>query len=254
MLRKITVATISFLTLIHPSIVSARQWVILSNEPMVSVDIDSIKGEGNTRTFWSEVVYVQEPSSSGSYIGFERDKYRSVKSLNFIDCAKNKLGVLRMVGYDRDGAVVDDYDNSHLSVPPNLVSTVPDSIGEAELLYVCGLRTSNGGRRHNIPSSSSKPKLNTATASRNPSFPRASCGDPFQSRGTYWPVFIDGGNVSRIRTNLCKDAFATVRANTGVKSVQLGSFTSYDRALSFAKQVGGTVGQATYYINGRAVN
>lgn len=253
MLRKITVTTIYILTLLHTSVASARQWVVLNNTPMVSVDVDSIKGEGNTRTFWSEVIENQKPSSN-SHIEFERDKYRSVKTLTFVDCAKNKLGIFRMVGYDSNGDVVDDYDVSHLSVPPNLVSTIPDSIGEKELLYVCGLRTSNAGRRHNNPSSSSKPKPNTATASRNPSFPRATCGNPFQSRGTYWPVFIDGGNVSRVRTSLCQDAFATVRANTGVKSVQLGSFTSYDRALSFAKQVGGTVGQATHYINGRAVN
>lgn len=97
-------------------------------------------------------------------------------------------------------------------------------------------------------------KTPQATVSSNRSFPRTTCGDLFKSSGTYYPVFIDGGNVSKIRSNLCKDAFATVRANTGVKSVQLGSFTSYNRALSFAKQVGGTVGQATRYVNGRIVN
>jgi hypothetical protein len=254
MLKKITAATIAVLTLFHTSVASARQWVILSNNPVVSIDVDSIKGEGNTRTFWSELVYNQERSSSSSYVGFERDRYKSIKTLTFVDCAKNKLGVLRRVGYASDGAVVDDYDNSHFSVPPNLESTIPDSIGEAELLYVCGLRTSNGGISYNTPSSSSKPKPTSATASRNRSFPRATCGDPFQSSGTYWPVFIDGGSVSKIRTNLCKDAFTTVRANTGVKSVQLGSFTSYDRASAFAKQVGGTVGQATRYVNGRTID
>lgn len=65
-MRVFTAATISILTLFHTSIASARQWVVLSNDPRLSVDIDSIKGEGNTRTFWSELVFSQERSSSSS--------------------------------------------------------------------------------------------------------------------------------------------------------------------------------------------
>ena len=159
-----------------------------------------------------------------------------------------------MVGYDSDGSVVDDYDISYFSVPPSLQSTIPDSIGETALLYVCGLKTANGEVKLETPSSSSKPKPNQARVSNNRSFPRTTCGDSYKSSGTYYPVFIDGGNVRKIRATLCKDAFATVRANTGVNSVQLASFTSYEQALSFAKQVGGTVGQPSRYVNGRIVN
>lgn len=254
MLKKYLAASAIVFTLLHPSVASARQWVLIGNNPMISVDIDSIKGEGNTRTFWSEIVNNQESLSSSSYLSRGRDKYTSVKSLNFVDCTQNKIGVLRMVEYDRNGSVIDNYDISHLAVPPNLQSTIPDSVGELQLVYVCGLRTSNEGRSSNTRLSSNTPKPNIATATRNRSFPRASCGDPFQSSGIYWPVFIDGGNISRIRANFCNDAFTTVRSDTGVRSVQLASFTSYERALSFAKQVGGTVGQATSYVNGRVVN
>jgi len=224
MLKKYLAASVTVLTLLHPSVASAKQWVLIGNNPMISVDIDSIKGEGNTRTFWSEVVRNQESSSSSSYVSLDREKYKSVKSLNFVDCSQNKIGVLRMVGYDRNGSVIDDYDVSYLAVPPNLQSPVPDSVGELQLLYVCGLRTSNEGRRYNTRLSSSTPKPTIAKATRNRSFPRASCGDPFQSSGIYWPVFIDGGNISRIRANFCNDAFATVRSDTGVKSVQLASY------------------------------
>lgn len=192
MLKKYLAASVTVLTLLHPSVASARQWVLIGNNPMISVDIDSIKGEGNTRTFWSEVVRNQESSSSSSYVSLNREKYKSVKSLNFVDCSQNKIGVLRMVGYDRNGSLIDDYDISHLAVPPNLQSTIPDSVGELKLVYVCGLRTSNERRSSNTRLSSSTPKPNIATASRNRSLPRASCGDPFHTSGTYWPVFIDG--------------------------------------------------------------
>lgn len=105
----------------------------------------------------------------------------------------------------------------------HLQSPVPDSVGELKLVYVCGLRTSNEGRRYNTRLSSSTPKPNIAPASRNRSFPRASCGDPFHTSGTYWSVFIDGGNVSRVRANFCNDAFATVRFRYRSK-VSLASF------------------------------
>lgn len=254
MLKAFAASIIFVSTLLHTSVASARQWVLLSNEPRVAVDVDSIKGKGNTRTFWSEIVYSQERSSSSPYVRYEQNKYRSAKSLNFVDCANNKIGILRMVGYDSNGSVVDDDDISYLSVPPSLQSTIPDSIGETALLYVCGLRTSNGETSIKTPLSSSKPKPNQARVSSNRSFPHKTCGDPFKSSGTYYPVFIDGGNVSKIRATLCKDAFAVVRANTGVNSVQLASFTSYERASSFAKQVGATVGQPSRYVNGRIVN
>jgi len=237
------VATASIL--LHPSIALAKQWVVLSTTPEHSIDIDSIKGEGDTRTFWSNLIYSEERSINSSSYGLYGRKYSSVKRLAFVDCGQNKIGTLRAVMYDRNGEVVNDSDISYLSVPPNLQSPIPDSIGEAELLYVCSLRNANGGRKYNIP---------IHPTSHNYSFPRATCGDPYQGDGAYFPVFIDGEDVSKIRANLCRDAFATARENTGIKSIQVASFTSYQRALNFANQIKGTVGQPTFYVNGRAVN
>lgn len=254
MLNKYTFLFVFLFVSLQPSSASARQWVVLSHTPQVSIDVDSIKGEGDTRSFWSEVVHSQEKSINSSSYRLYGRKYKSAKSLNFVDCTKNKIGVLRYIHYDIDGNVVEDFDESYLSVPSYLSSVVPESVGETELLYVCGLRTNNGSKYNNSSSRSMRRTGRVTASSSNLSFPRASCGDPFHRSNTYWPVFIDGGNITKIKTNLCKDAFATVRKDTGIKSVQLASFTSYDRALSFAKQIGGTVGQATYYVNGRVVN
>jgi hypothetical protein len=78
------------------------------------------------------------------------------------------------------------------------------------------------------------------------SFPQASCGDKLTGGGdTWYPVFIDGSNIGEIRTKYCADAVATKRKDTGVETVQLASFTSRERALEFAKAVGGDVGEPT---------
>ncbi|MUL35263.1 hypothetical protein [Gloeocapsopsis dulcis] len=247
MLKKIIVATTSLVALLYTNSVLARQWVMISPEPYLAVDVDSIKGTGDARTFWSEFIDAQEPNRS--YISFNSSKPGSILSLTYVNCASNKRGVLRQVEYNSNGKLLRDYDLSHLAIPPSLRSPVPESIGEAELLYICSLRTANGARQ----SITGSRTISSSIITRNTSFPRKSCGDSFQRQGTYWPVFIDGGNLSNIRTNLCNDAFSIIRER-GIRSVQLASFTSYERASSFAKQVGGTVGQATHYINGRIVN
>jgi hypothetical protein len=77
-------------------------------------------------------------------------------------------------------------------------------------------------------------------------FPKASCGDkPIEGENTWYPVFVDGGDLDTIRNQFCADAVSTVREDSQVKSVQLASFTNYDTALEFAKAVGGEVGQPT---------
>jgi hypothetical protein len=69
-------------------------------------------------------------------------------------------------------------------------------------------------------------------------FPLESCGDPPTGANDHWyPVFIDG---TFGRQAYCKDAVGV--KNTFAK-VQVASFTSYERALEFAKAVGGRVGQ-----------
>jgi hypothetical protein len=75
-------------------------------------------------------------------------------------------------------------------------------------------------------------------------FPQASCGDkPTGGDDTWYPVFIDGGNLSDIRSQYCVDAVSAIRQKTGKSAVQLASFTNYNRALKFAQAVNGEVGQ-----------
>jgi hypothetical protein len=79
------------------------------------------------------------------------------------------------------------------------------------------------------------------------SFPKASCGD--KSTGgndTWYPVFVDGGDLDTIRQQFCADAVATVRKDTKVPTVQLASFVSREQAIEFANAVGGDVGEPTF--------
>ncbi len=78
-------------------------------------------------------------------------------------------------------------------------------------------------------------------------FPKASCGGkPTGENDTWYPVFVDGGNLETIRRNFCADAVATVRKDTKVPTVQLASFTTREEAMEFAAAVGGDVGQPTF--------
>jgi hypothetical protein len=78
-------------------------------------------------------------------------------------------------------------------------------------------------------------------------FPKASCGDkPTGGDDTWYPVFVDGGDLESIRTNYCADAIATTRKDTGAKTVQLASLTSRDKANKLAQAVGGSIGEPTY--------
>ncbi len=84
------------------------------------------------------------------------------------------------------------------------------------------------------------------SANSKPSFPKASCGERSDNSTEIWyPVFVDGGNLDYIRSKLCNDAFSTFRRKTGKPTVQVASFTNYNRALEFAEAVGGEVGSPT---------
>jgi hypothetical protein len=77
-------------------------------------------------------------------------------------------------------------------------------------------------------------------------FPKASCGDkPTGGNDTWYPVFVDRGSLETIRHNFCADAVSTVRKDSQVQAVQVASFTNRDKAIEFAKAVGGDVGQPT---------
>jgi len=84
------------------------------------------------------------------------------------------------------------------------------------------------------------------SANSKHSFPQNSCGNRSNNPDEIWyPVFVDGGNLDSIRSKLCRDAFSTFRRKTGKPTVQVASFTNYNRALEFAKAVGGEVGSPT---------
>jgi uncharacterized protein YgiM (DUF1202 family) len=93
--------------------------------------------------------------------------------------------------------------------------------------------------------STGAPVSSVPVASGEFSFPQATCGGDSQgsTNATWYPVFLDGGDLQEVRQNLCRDAISKVRSDTGVNTVQLASFTDYEEAKRFADTVKGSVGQ-----------
>ncbi len=86
----------------------------------------------------------------------------------------------------------------------------------------------------------------TVTAAYTFNLPMPSCGDALGAGSTWFPVFIDNGDLDEIRSYYCNDARPTTREDTGVPAVQVASFSSYEKAAAFAQAIDGEVGQATY--------
>jgi hypothetical protein len=92
------------------------------------------------------------------------------------------------------------------------------------------------------PTSQSSTQID-ASQSNNPQFPQDSCGDKSTDpNNTWYPVFINGGNLDEVQQKYCKDAINATR-KTGEKAIQVASFISDTKALKFAKAVGGEVGE-----------
>jgi hypothetical protein len=121
----------------------ASQWVMVgeSSYPYSQhlVDVDSIRGTGNSRTFWSQTIYSEDQALPRSYL-----RYRSSKILSYVDCSSNRIGFLSSIFYDLNGNAVSSFDQSNLPVPLSLLAVVPDSVGETILNYICDLRTDVG--------------------------------------------------------------------------------------------------------------
>jgi len=84
----------------------------------------------------------------------------------------------------------------------------------------------------------------TAQPKGLPNNSKESCGDSSSDdKATWYPVFINNGNVQEIRKKLCADAVLTTRTDTNTPAVQVASFTTRKSALEFAKAVAGEVGQ-----------
>jgi hypothetical protein len=96
------------------------------------------------------------------------------------------------------------------------------------------------------PLSQEKVEAIAPIATVSPTVPKDTCGDSYDPAALAWyPVFLDSGNVKTVQSTLCLDAQDITRKDTGKRSVQVASFTNYDRALAYAKSIHATVGQPT---------
>ncbi len=126
--------------------------------------------------------------------------------------------------------------NQEVAETQKLENTFSESISEAP-------QSTNIIETPKTESQPEKIAENSSLASNKFNFPKDSCGDtPTESTETWYPVFIDEGNLDEIRSRYCRDAASTVREKTGKPTVQVASFTGYQKALEFAKAVGGEVG------------
>ena len=80
-------------------------------------------------------------------------------------------------------------------------------------------------------------------------YPQAACGDPLPTSPRdfpvdLYPVFVNNSpeTLSIIIANFCRDAYVTVRKDSGIQSIQVASFTSRERAIEFAQFITQKVG------------
>jgi SH3-like domain-containing protein len=85
----------------------------------------------------------------------------------------------------------------------------------------------------------------SASSSSQFNFPMTSCGDhASEPSETWYSVFIDGASVEDIKSRYCGDAVSATRGKSGNPTVQAASFTSYAKALTLARAIGGVVEQS----------
>ena len=227
-MRRLIVNSLAVFSLLGTANVSlAAQWVYVAesqDENSYYVDFDSVKGTGNTRSFW-----VRELNSYGTTVSISK---------MLIDCSKKQVGTLEVNRYDSDGSI-NPYRSFERSFTP-MSEIPPGTIGDAVQEYICSRIT-----RQPAPTPQVKPTSE---------YPKAVCGDPAPSTpGTYklYPVFADysPGTLNYVVNNLCRDAIQTTRKN-GRSAIQVASFTNISRAVDFAafleKRIGsGEVGEPT---------
>jgi WD40 repeat protein len=101
------------------------------------------------------------------------------------------------------------------------------------------------------PSHEPQPSPSPDIAYQFPPFPQPTCGDTSTDPNpTWYPVFINNGNLEEIQRKYCADAYPKVRELTGEPAVQVASFTDPRKAEAFAAEVGGEVGQPQNYQQG----
>lgn len=182
------------------------------------IDTDSIRRDGSTVWYW-----VKNTKAYGDFVAYHS-----------ADCNARLIRIRELYEYSSNGSLI------RSSTPGDnglLTRVVPGTVGEAWLEQACS----------STPSQTSRPVNPTANVNSNRfvwKFPLATCGDR-ASNGTWWPVFINNGNLSTVRNKYCRDAISVTRESTGMPAVMLASFSSYEKAAAFARAVGGEVGQPT---------
>lgn len=83
----------------------------------------------------------------------------------------------------------------------------------------------------------------------NESFPKDTCGDRMPTNINefpvdFYPVYAEptAGILQYIKVNLCRDAYSMTRKDIGQRAIQVGSFTSYERAEQFSKFLQNKIG------------
>ncbi len=93
--------------------------------------------------------------------------------------------------------------------------------------------------RYASVSSSQKNQPRVVRHPYNWRFPRSSCGDRnYSGLQKFYPVYVnrtDINTLNYIKRNYCRDAFITVRKQSGKKSIQVVSFSDRRKAFTFAQ-------------------
>jgi hypothetical protein len=217
----IIAATLSLPLALVTQPASAATWLLVVDSESGGssyIDTDSIRRDESTVWYWAKNIM-----SNGSFITYQSG-----------DCNARLIRMREFHRYTSNGTLIGS------STPGDygpLSRVIPDSVGEALLEQACRWTQAQMPR----------PVVPTATINSNRfvwKFPLATCGDR-SSNGTWWPVFINNGNLSTVRNKYCRDAISVTRESTGMPAVMLASFSSYEKAAAFARAVGGEVGQPT---------
>lgn len=207
--------------------VSAANWSLIgenSSGESYYIDTDSLRRDGAIVWFWGR----QNESYGYSTIYWSGD------------CNAKALRLREVYEYSLSGNLID---SGALGNSGPLSRVVPGSVGEILLDQACTLPVTQR-------SSTTASQSSTSSSRYSWKFPLSSCGDRYRE-GTWYPVFVNYGNLNRIRANYCGDAISATRTDTGVPSVMVASFTSYEKASAFARVVGGQVGDP--YITGKSL-
>jgi hypothetical protein len=218
-MKRRLIASIACLLFAQPAV--AEQWVhvadSLNGEKSLYLDFDSVKGTGNTRTFWQHTI-----NSDGS----------QVKAKAEVNCSNDHIGIYRYIEYDRHGNIVENIEGYYNT------EIIPNTIGRSVRDYICDRIT------HQPPAPTYVPAYTpTPTYTEN----KAHCGDyltaaPGEVR-ELWPVYVDYSPelLSYIKNSMCRDAFVKT-VEGGYKVIQVSSHTSYDSAERMANKMYSRVG------------